>query len=171
MINRLNHAVLYVRDAERSATFYEENLGFKRIDAYGSIPNGAFLRAAGSTNDHDLALFGIGDGAADSPAGRTAVGLYHLAWEVDTLADLAAFSEKLSAAGALVGATDHGTTRALYARDPDGIEFELTWIIPRDLLTDSDTPAMRPLNLQSDIARFGADTISGVGISRPAPVS
>src|SRR5438128_1400334 len=35
MINRLNHAVLYVRDAERSATLYEENLGFKRIDADG----------------------------------------------------------------------------------------------------------------------------------------
>ncbi|MEA3055671.1 MAG: hypothetical protein QOD30_1103 [Actinomycetota bacterium] len=171
MINRLNHAVLYVRDAERSARFYEENLGFRRIDAYGSIPNGAFLRAAGSTNDHDLALFGIGDTAADSPAGRTTVGLYHLAWEVDTLADLAAFSEKLSAAGALVGATDHGTTRALYAKDPDGIEFELTWIIPRELLDDTDTPAMRPLNLQADIARFGADTLGGVGISRPAPAS
>jgi catechol-2,3-dioxygenase len=171
MINRLNHAVLYVRDAERSAKFYEENLGFKRIDAYGSIPNGAFMRAAGSTNDHDLALFGIGEAAADSPAGRTTVGLYHLAWEVDTLADLAAFSEKLSAAGALVGATDHGTTRAVYAKDPDGIEFELTWIIPRDLLTDTDTPAMRPLNLQADIDRFGAETISGVGISRPASVS
>ena len=171
MINRLNHAVLYVRDAERSARFYEENLGFRRIDAYGSIPNGAFLRAAGSTNDHDLALFGIGDAVADSAAGRTTVGLYHLAWEVDTLADLATFSEKLSAAGALVGATDHGTTRAVYAKDPDGIEFELTWIIPRDLLVDTDTPGMRPLNLEADIARFGADTLGGVGISRPAPAS
>ena len=171
MINRLNHAVLYVRDAERSARFYADNLGFRRIDEYASVPNGAFMRAAGSTNDHDLALFGIGDAVSDSPAGRSSVGLYHLAWEVDTLADLAAFSEKLSAAGALVGATDHGTTRALYAKDPDGIEFELTWIIPKDLLTAKDAPAMRPLDLQSDIARFGADTIGGVGISRPAPVS
>jgi catechol-2,3-dioxygenase len=168
MINRLNHAVLYVRDAERSARFYEEILGFRRIDAYDSIPNGAFLRAEGSTNDHDLALFGIGDRATDSPAGRTAVGLYHLAWEVDTLADLQRLSEKLSQAGALVGATDHGTTRALYAKDPDGIELELTWIIPRDLLTADDTPGMRPLNLPADIARFGADTLGGVGISRPA---
>ena len=171
MINRLNHAVLYVRDAERSARFYEENLGFRRIDEYGSVPNGAFLRAAGSTNDHDLALFGIGTDAGDSLAGRTTVGLYHLAWEVDTLADLQGFADKLSAVGAMVGATDHGTTRAVYAKDPDGIEFELTWIIPRDLLTDTDTPAMRPLNLQADIARFGADTISGVGISRPAPAA
>lgn len=165
-INRLNHAVLYVRDAERSARFYIDNLGFKRIDEYGMIPNGAFLRAEGSTNDHDLALFGIGDAVADSPAGRSAVGLYHLAWEVDTLSDLVRLAEKLQAAGALVGATDHGTTRALYAKDPDGIEFELTWIIPADQLTSTDTPGMKPLNLQADIARFGADTLGGVGISR-----
>jgi catechol-2,3-dioxygenase len=170
-INRLNHAVLYVRDAERSARFYIDNLGFKRIDAYGSIPNGAFLRAEGSTNDHDLALFGIGDAVADSPAGRSAVGLYHLAWEVDTLADLVRLAETLRAAGALVGATDHGTTRALYAKDPDGIEFELTWIVPADQLTSTDTPAMKPLDLDADIARFGADTLGGVGISRPAVTS
>jgi catechol 2,3-dioxygenase-like lactoylglutathione lyase family enzyme len=170
-INRLNHAVLYVRDAERSAQFYVDNLGFRRIDEYGAIPNGAFLRAEGSTNDHDLALFGVGDAVADSPAGRTAVGLYHLAWEVDTLADLVRLGEKLSAAGSLVGATDHGTTRAVYAKDPDGIEFELTWIIPADRLTPDDKPGMKPLNLQADIARFGADTLGGVGISRPAATS
>ena len=165
-INRLNHAVLYVRDAQRSAQFYEDVLGFRRIEAY-DVPVGAFLRAEGSTNDHDLALFTIGDSAADSPAGRSAVGLYHLAWEVDTLADLQRLSAKLSEAGALVGATDHGTTRAVYAKDPDGIEFELTWIIPRALLTDADAAgAMRPLHLADDIARFGADTLGGVGISR-----
>lgn len=166
-INRLNHAVLYVRDAERSAAFYTDVLGFVRLDEYGGIPGAVFLRAAGSTNDHDLGLFSIGDAAADSPAGRAAVGLYHLAWEVDTLADLASYAEKLSAAGALVGATNHGTTRSLYAKDPDGLELELAWIIPADLLTDADTPTGKPLDLQRDIERFGADTLSGVGISRP----
>jgi catechol-2,3-dioxygenase len=165
-INRLNHAVLYVRDADRSARFYEDVLGFRRIEAY-EVPIGVFLRAEGSTNDHDLALFTIGDSAGPSPAGRTTVGLYHLAWEVDTLGDLQRLSAKLSEAGALVGATDHGTTRAVYGKDPDGIEFELTWIIPRDLLSDADpTGAMKPLDLAGDIARFGADTEGGVGISR-----
>jgi catechol-2,3-dioxygenase len=165
-INRLNHAVLYVRDAERSAQFYVDNLGFRRIDAYDGIPGGVFLRAEGSTNDHDLALFSIGEAAHDSPAGRATVGLYHLAWEVDTLGDLARLGEKLSASGALVGATNHGTTRALYAKDPDGIEFELTWIIPAELLTSADVPGMAPLELQRDIERFGAETLGGVGISR-----
>lgn len=166
-INRLNHAVLYVRDAERTAAFFVDMLGFVRLDQYGGIPGAVFLRAEGSTNDHDLGLFSVGESAADSLAGRGAVGLYHLAWEVDTLGDLVRLSEKLSQAGALVGATDHGTTRALYAKDPDGLELELTWIIPADLLTDTDTPTSKPLHLERDIARFGADTLGGVGVSRP----
>ena len=168
-INRLNHAVLYVRDADRSATFYEEVLGFRRLPGV-ELRGAVFLRAEGSTNDHDLGLFSVGHAAVESPAGRGAVGMYHLAWEVDTLADLERLSKRLADAGALVGATNHGTTRAVYGEDPDGLQFELTWIIPAALLTADDTPGtMRRLDVASDIARFGADTLGGVGISRPAP--
>jgi catechol-2,3-dioxygenase len=166
-INRLNHAVLYVRDAERSARFFTDVLGFRRLSDH-SMRGAVFLQAEGSTNDHDLGLFSIGDQASDSPAGRAAVGLYHLSWEVDTLRDLARFAEQLSAVGALVGATNHGTTRALYAKDLDGIQFELTWIVPAHLKSPGDGIAMLPLDLEADIARFGADTLGGVGISRPA---
>src|SRR4051812_30810404 len=130
-IRGLNHAVLYVRDAQRSARFYREVLGFREK---ASIPNGVFLQAPDSSNDHDLALFGIGDQAAASPAGRTSVGLYHLAWEVPTLGDLREHARRLSEAGALVGASDHGTTKALYAHDPDGLEFEISWLVPHDLI-------------------------------------
>ena len=88
-ITRLNHAVLFVRDIERSLAFYSEVLGFRRIDM---TPEGfagaAFLQAPGSTNDHDLGLFEIGTNAGPSAAGRTTVGLYHLAWEIDTLAEM-----------------------------------------------------------------------------------
>jgi catechol-2,3-dioxygenase len=169
-IHRLNHAVLYVRDADRSAQFYVDVLGFERLDAYGMVPGAVFLRAGGSTNDHDLGLFSIGADAGPPQAGRGGhVGLYHLAWEVDTLADLVAIADKLSAAGALVGATDHGTTKALYAKDPDGIELEVSWLVPRHLLTADIQPGMGSLDLARDIERFGADTLGGVGVSRPAP--
>ena len=86
-IFRLNHAVLYVRNIDESVRFYTDVLGFVPINM---TPEGfrgaAFLQAPGSTNDHDLGLFEIGAGAGPSGAGRTTVGLYHLAWEVDTLA-------------------------------------------------------------------------------------
>jgi catechol 2,3-dioxygenase-like lactoylglutathione lyase family enzyme len=171
-INRLNHAVLYVRDVARSVEFYTTVLGFEPIAAYTGLPGAAFLRAGGSTNDHDLGLFEIGSAAAPSAAGRSTVGMYHLAWEVDTLNDLAEYAAKLSDAGALVGSSDHGTTKSLYGHDPDGLEFELAWLIPADLLDDEARNSMgvRPLNLAREIARYGAATLGGVGISRPALV-
>ncbi len=170
-IHRLNHAVLYVRDVERSMTFYGDVLGFEVVSRLGD-DRGAFLRAPGSTNDHDLGIFAVGDGATDSPAGRTAVGLYHLAWEVETLGELSDLAERLRAGGFLVGASDHGTTKSLYARDPDGIESEIVWLIPADLLTDADRNSfgVRPLDLTAELERFGADARSGLGISRPATV-
>src|SRR5215208_749364 len=135
-ITRLNHAVLYVRDVERSVVFYRDVLGFTPINM---TPDGfkgaAFLRAPASTNDHDLGLFEVGAQAGPSGAGRSTVGLYHLAWEVETLADLAEIAERLQGRGALVGATDHATTKALYAKDPDGIELEVSWLVPADRLT------------------------------------
>jgi catechol-2,3-dioxygenase len=167
-IHRLNHAVLYVRDAERSARFYEGVLGFGRLPL--AFPGAVFMQAEGSNNDHDLGLFSIGEGAADSPAGRQSVGLYHLAWEVDTLQDLVEIGARLSEEGALVGATDHGTTKALYGRDPDGLEFEVSWLVPAHLITDDIVIGARQLDLAEEIERFGADTLSGIGISRARPV-
>jgi catechol-2,3-dioxygenase len=167
-IHRLNHAVLYVRDADRSAEFYSRVLGFKRLPL--PFPGAVFMQAEGSGNDHDLGLFSIGEGASDSPAGGQAVGLYHLAWEVDTLADLAEIGARLSEEGALVGATDHGTTKAVYGKDPDGLEFEIAWLVPADLLTDDIEMTSRRLDLAKEIERFGADTLSGIGVSRARPV-
>jgi catechol-2,3-dioxygenase len=169
-IHRLNHAVLYVRDVERSVAFYSDILGFTPIGGM-SLRGAAFLRAAGSTNDHDLGLFEIGDSAADSGAGRSSVGLYHLAWEVDTLADLESLAGKLAEAGSLVGASDHSTTKSLYGKDPDGLEFEIAWIVPAGLLDDdalAGRTSIRPLDLGREIARYGADTHGGIGISRTA---
>jgi catechol-2,3-dioxygenase len=158
-IRGLNHAVLFVRDARRSARFYREVLGFREKAA---LPNAVFLQAPDSDNDHDLGLFGIGDQAEASPAGRVAVGLYHLAWEVPTLADLRDHRTRLAEAGALVGASDHGTTKALYAKDPDGLEFEVSWLVPHELIGDEAEVTTRPLDLDAEIERYGADRVGAL---------
>ncbi|MCZ2815348.1 VOC family protein [Modestobacter sp. VKM Ac-2984] len=167
-VQRLNHAVLFVRDVDRSTAFYRDVLGFRvRTEMPGRA---VFLQAEGSTNDHDLGLFAVGAQAGPSGAGRSTVGLYHLAWEVDTLAELARIRGALADAGALAGASDHATTKALYARDPDGIEFEVSWLLPADLITP-DVQALgaitRPLDLDAEIARYGAETKGGIGVSVP----
>jgi catechol-2,3-dioxygenase len=170
-INRLNHAVLFVRDVERSVAFYRDVLGFRPIDEMAELRGAAFLQAPGSSNDHDLGLFEIGSDAAPSAAGRTSVGLYHLAWEVDTLGDLEVLMARLTEAEALVGASDHSTTKSLYAKDPDGLEFEVAWIVPADRLDEAALAGrsrIRPLDLRAEQQRYGSDTLGGVGISRPA---
>jgi catechol-2,3-dioxygenase len=162
-VQRLNHAVLYVRDVERSAGFYGDVLGFRPTM---TIPGHAvFLQAEGSRNDHDLGLFAIGAGAGDSEAGRSTVGLYHLAWEVDTLGELERLQHRLAEAGALVGASDHGTTKALYARDPDGLEFEVSWLVPADRLPVEEGALTAPLDLPRELERYGRDLPGGVGVS------
>ena len=137
-VQRLNHAVLYVRDVMASTEFYREVLGFRTVSEF---PGAAFLQAPDSTNDHDLGLFQIGSSSAPSDAGKTTVGLYHLAWEVDTLGELRRLAIALRDRNALVGASDHGTTKSLYAQDPDGLEFEVVWLIPAHLLTTDDIAA------------------------------
>ena len=167
-VTRLNHAVLFVRDIERTVAFYRDALGFRvKVEIPGRE---SFLQAEASTNDHDLGVFAVGEGAGDSPAGRGAVGLYHLAWEVDTLEELQRIAAKLAELDAVVGATDHGTTKAIYGKDPDGLEFEVCWLVPADRLTEDIAIGNRPLDLAAEIARYGGQTRGGVGISFPAPV-
>ena len=166
-ITRLNHAVLYVRDIEASVAFYTEVLGFRVVNRIEQA-HAAFLQAPGSTNDHDLGLFGIGAQAGGSSAGKATVGMYHLAWEVDTLGELARLADELSKRKALIGATDHSTTKSLYGKDPDGLEFEIAWVVPAALLNEQmldARSALKPLDIQREIERFGADTPGGVGVS------
>lgn len=167
-ITRLNHAVLYVRSVERSVRFYSDVLGFRRVDFGTAMGGAAFLQAPGSTNDHDIGLFEIGGSARPSGAGDGEVGLYHLAWEVDTLDELERLAGRLQEAGSLVGASDHSTTKSLYAKDPDGIEFEIAWVVPADRLDDAvrgARAAIRPLDIEAAKSLYGATTEGGVGVS------
>lgn len=155
-IRGMNHAVLWVRDAPHSAEFYVDVLGFRIVH---STPKSVFLQAPESANDHDLGLFGLGDQAASSTAGSEQVGLYHLAWEVPTLTDLRDCAEKLKAAGALVGTADHGTTKGLYAKDRDGIEFEVCWLLPPELIDEDAEQTRGELDIDAEIQRYGGDTL------------
>jgi catechol-2,3-dioxygenase len=153
-VTRMNHAVLYVRDARRTAEFYERVLDFSRVidDPSGRF---IFMRAPESDNHHDVAFFTVGVSAEGSQAGTRTVGLYHLAWEVPSLKELAAVSERLSKEGCLVGMSDHGANKSLYAKDPDGLEFEVMWLVPPNLWGDEEHEAIiRPLDLTSELERY-----------------
>ena len=151
-IRRLNHAVLFVSDLGRALDFYCDVLGFDVVSREERM-NAAFLRAADSANHHDLGLFGVGDGAPRQRPGQT--GLYHLAWQVDTLDQLAALRPRLAEAGALTGESSHGATLSLYGADPDGNQFEVQWMLPREAWGEYETRAVvERLDLAAELERW-----------------
>jgi len=145
----MRHAVLWVTDPQRSAEFYTQALGLVvKQEMHGAV----FMTSPESGTDHDLGLFPT----AVPPSQRQGVGLYHISWEVATLGELAEAKQRLQALGAYVGENNHGVSRSLYCQDPDGIEFEVMWELPLELYDPAD-PENVPLDLDADIARWGAD--------------
>lgn len=150
----LNHAVLFVSDLTRTLDFYTDVLGFT-IAAREDRMNAAFLRAPGSENHHDLGLFQT---PAPKPP-RGSVGLYHLAWEIDHIEDLATIRDALAESGALTGQSHHGATISLYGADPAGNEFEVMWMLPREAWGEyEDKGVVMPLDLDAEIDRWGTKT-------------
>jgi catechol-2,3-dioxygenase len=149
---RLNHAVLFVSDLERSVTFYEQAFGMT-VMAREPRANAAFLRLPRSGNHHDLGLFGVG---AQQPRPRGALGLYHLAWQVDTVEELQEARATLLALDAYTGESSHGATKSIYAHDPDGNEFEVMWMLPRaDWGEFEDSAPVERLDLAAEVSRWG----------------
>ena len=143
-LKRLQHLVLWVGNVERSVRFYCDVLGFEVRHRY---PNAAFLKIPGTADDHNLGLF---EQPGLAPPDERVARMYHSAWEVAELADLARARQRLIEAGSLVGQSDHGVSLSLYAKDPDGLEFEIFWTVP-----DGAPVRTRPLDLEAELARRG----------------
>ena len=151
-VRRLNHAVLFVSELDRAVEFYQRVFRMTVI-AREPRANAAFLRADGSDNHHDLGLFGLGSAASRPPRGH--VGLYHLAWQVDSIDDLVAAREVLLASGILRGQSSHGATKSLYGADPDGNEFEIMWMLPRAQWGEYESSAsVEALDLPAELSRW-----------------
>jgi catechol-2,3-dioxygenase len=156
---RLNHAVLFVSDLERSITFWTTAFDMTVI-AREPRANAAFLRLSHGTNHHDLGLFGLGE-SVTKPAGR-ALGLYHLAWQVDTIEELAVARATLSDLGAYTGESSHGATKSLYGADPDGNEFEVMWMLPRESWGEYEGSApVEALDLAAETATWRGTRTGG----------
>lgn len=155
---RLNHAVLFVADLEASIRFYQETFSMEVI-AREPRARAAFLRLPRSGNHHDLGLFGVGPG---SPRRRGEVGLYHLAWQIDTIDELASARADLIAAGAYGGESSHGATKSLYGADPDGNEFEIMWMLPREEWGEYENAApIDHLNLTAEVTTWSGVRTAG----------
>ena len=156
---RLNHAVLFVADLERALAFYTGVFGME-VAAREPRANAAFLRLTRSGNHHDLGLFGVGPQAA--PKVRGGIGLYHLAWQVDTIEELEEARRALVGADAFTGESSHGATKSVYGKDPDGNEFEVMWMLPRDAWGEFEHAApVESLDLPGEVRRWAGVRTAG----------
>jgi catechol 2,3-dioxygenase len=123
---RVGHVHLKVADLDRSLAFYSGVLGFQLRGRFGD--EAAFLAAGGY--HHHLAI-NTWESRNGSPPPAGSTGLYHVAFLYPTEASLAAALRSVRAAGIPVdGAREHGVSKAIYVRDPDGNGVELTWDRP-----------------------------------------
>ena len=131
-IKRLTHLVIRVRDVERSERFYTEVMGFHITAKY---PGMVFYATDDEPTTHDLATQEIGMDAPGPQQNR--VGLYHMAWQVETLEDLRAFHRRLKEHEVpIVGYGEHGLGFGIYFMDPDGNEIEVVYELPKEQWPD-----------------------------------
>jgi len=133
---KLGHVALRVRDIDRAVAFYRDVLG---VQLRAQHPSVAFL---GNREDasHEIALFALGPEAPGPEAQR--VGMYHMAWEMASFADLQQLHQRLVSSGArIVGYSDRQCN--VMFLDPDGNELEAIWEPPHaelERLRASGTP-------------------------------
>jgi len=139
---RWSHAVLYVRDLEKMIAFYRDVLGFQVSDRGPLDPANpgielVFLSQVGSDH-HQLAFAPVrGEGPSTS--------LDHMAFKVDSLADVQAMAERLRADGRATGLSpiSHGNAWSIYFKDPEDNGVEVFCDSPFHV----QQPQVRPLDL------------------------
>jgi catechol-2,3-dioxygenase len=135
---QLGHIALRVRDLDRAVKFYSEVLGL-------SLKNqgrGAAFLGIREDASHELALFPLPEDAPGPEPGR--VGMYHMAWEMASFAELEQLHGRLKASGAnIVGYSDRQWN--VMFLDPDGNELEAIWEPSEEELAQAKEPGAEPL--------------------------
>jgi len=126
----LAHLVLRVRDLDSSVDFYTRVLGLEVTSRAGTRM--AFLSApVDNGKSHELGLLGLGPDLPPNEQNR--VGLYHFAWQLNSIEELEAFHQHLLDEDAtIVGYGDHGISIGIYFIDPDANEIEVFYELPAD---------------------------------------
>jgi catechol 2,3-dioxygenase len=179
---------LRVANLERAARFYEDVLGFRRVEqAAGSKPaapprarlEAVSRQAAGSVSrltadsltlgaEGTAPLLELRETPGARPMPRHASGLYHFAILVPTRADLGRSLRRLADAGIEIGSSDHLVSEALYLSDPDGNGIEIYRDRPRASWKWKGSVvqmAVDPLDLDGLLAEGARDARPWSGLS------
>jgi catechol 2,3-dioxygenase-like lactoylglutathione lyase family enzyme len=120
-IDALDHIALSVRDVSRSAQWYAEVLGFKRLHEgkWNGIP--VFVGNAAAA----IALFPASEEVGSASADRAAVRTLHFAFRADR-ENFSRARDELKKRAISFEFQDHEVSHSIYFRDPDGHKIEIT---------------------------------------------
>ena len=158
---RLNHAVLFVSDLARAERFYPTS------SAWWSSPasHAPTLRSFGCRDRVTTTTSACSASARSRPsdaaasASTTSPGRSTPSTNEDA-------REVLRASDAYTGESSHGATKSIYGADPDGNEFEIVWMLPREEWGEYENAApIDRLDLGRGAAALERDRHSG---ARPA---
>lgn len=140
-VARLGHVGIAVADLDRSIAFYTEVLGMRLTELfrYGedqvghgtAVLAGAFVRGWEDTIHHRISIFTLRDPSVQQANAR-ALGLHHIAFEMDSSADLIDLYRRFGQldvpiVNARIGGP--GNQPRFYGLDPDGNLLEFYWNI------------------------------------------
>jgi len=154
-IQQLHHYAYRARDAEETRHFYEDILGLPLYHIIQSdyVPSTGeycpythfFFRLQDGSF---IAFFDLGDDQAAAPSPNTPLWVNHIAFRVNSLAELEAMKARLEANGVgVIGVTDHHIFKSIYFFDPNGVRLELSAQVADEfLMLKESTTAHARLN-------------------------
>jgi glyoxylase I family protein len=178
-IQQLHHYAYRARDAEETRHFYEDVLGLPMYHIIQSdyVPSTGeycpythfFFRLQDGSF---IAFFDLGDDIGAEPSPNTPAWVNHIAFRVNTIAELEAMKARLEAHGVQVlGVTDHHIFKSIYFFDPNGVRLELSAQVADEfqMLQESKTAHARLNEWTARKQQWRAERAAGKGAAPLKP--
>ena len=133
-LQRVGHVVLKMRDLNNAKSIYRDILGMKITDERDDL--GVFFRF--DDYHHDIAVLKVSDNASGPEQDQ--VGLAHVAIVADSFDTVKSMYKRLKAHDVeIVRTVDHGVTKSVYCKDPEGNEVEIYCEVPEKPWNEVET--------------------------------
>lgn len=123
-LNRIHHIAIICSDYAVSKTFYTEVLGLEIVQEVYRTERNSYKLDLAVNGNYQLELFSFPD-PPSRPSRPEALGLRHLAFEVDDLNSAVAHLKQRGVSTEEIRTDEHTGKRFVFFSDPDGLPVEL----------------------------------------------